>query len=67
MSAWLLAVLAALALVAAAVVGDDFLQNAAGQTRPPEDWTHGSSALRQRWLKAGFEEGRPEACDTFSR
>jgi uncharacterized protein len=54
------------ALAAAAVVGDDFLRNAAGQTRPPETWTHGSSAQRQHWLKTGFEEGRPESCDTFS-
>jgi predicted metalloprotease len=55
------------ALDAAAVVGDDFMRNAAGQTRPREDWTHGSSAQRQRWLKTGFEEGRPDACDTFNQ
>jgi predicted metalloprotease len=55
------------ALVAAAVVGDDFFRNAEGQSRPREDWTHGSSAQRQQWLKTGFEEGRPDACDTFSR
>jgi predicted metalloprotease len=55
------------ALNAAAVVGDDFQRNAAGQTRPREDWTHGSSAQRQRWLTTGFEEGRPDACDTFNQ
>jgi uncharacterized protein len=55
------------ALDAAAVVGDDFIRNAAGQTRPPEEWTHGSSAQRQQWLTTGFESGRPESCDTFSR
>jgi uncharacterized protein len=55
------------ALVAAAVVGDDFQRNAAGRQRPPEDWTHGSSAQRQQWLKTGFEEGRPESCDTFNQ
>jgi predicted metalloprotease len=55
------------ALNAAAVVGDDFQRNAAGQTRPREDWTHGSSAQRQRWLTRGFEEGRPDACDTFNQ
>ena len=54
------------ALVAAAVVGDDFLRNAAGRQRPPEEWTHGSSAQRQRWLKTGFVEGRPGSCDTFT-
>ena len=41
------------ALDAAAVVGDDFIRNAAGQTRPPEEWTHGSSAQRQQWLTTG--------------
>ena len=56
----------AAALDAAAVVGDDFLQHAGGRTRPPEEWTHGSSAQRQRWLKTGFVEGRPASCDTFS-
>jgi predicted metalloprotease len=55
------------ALTAAAVVGDDFARNAAGRSRPPEEWTHGSSAQRQGWLKRGFEEGRPESCDTFAR
>jgi uncharacterized protein len=54
------------ALDAAAVVGDDFLQRTTGQTRPPEDWTHGSSAQRQQWLKTGFVEGTPESCDTFN-
>jgi uncharacterized protein len=55
------------ALDAAAVVGDDFLRNAAGETRPREDWTHGSSAQRRQWLTTGFEEGRPDACDTFNQ
>jgi predicted metalloprotease len=55
------------ALDAAAVVGDDFMRDAAGRTRPPEEWTHGSSAQRQRWLKTGFVEGRPGSCDTFGR
>jgi predicted metalloprotease len=55
------------ALRAAAVVGDDFLTRAAtGVTRPPESFTHGTSAQRQQWLTTGFEEGRPAACDTFS-
>jgi uncharacterized protein len=54
------------ALVAAAVVGDDFQHSAAAPSRPPEEWTHGSSAQRQHWLRVGFEQGRPEACDTFA-
>jgi uncharacterized protein len=55
------------ALDAAMVVGDDFFRNAEGQARPPEDWTHGSSAQRQQWLKTGFQDGRPDSCDTFNR
>jgi predicted metalloprotease len=56
------------ALRAAAVVGDDFLARATmGVERPPESFTHGTSAQRQQWLTTGFEQGRPEACDTFAR
>jgi uncharacterized protein len=56
------------ALRAAAVVGDDFLTRAAtGVTRPPESFTHGTSAQRQQWLTTGFEQGRPAACDTFAQ
>ena len=56
------------ALRAAAVVGDDFLQHAVtGVARPPESFTHGTSAQRQQWLTTGFREGRPAACDTFAR
>jgi uncharacterized protein len=55
------------ALRAAAVVGDDFLARAAtGVARPPESFTHGTSAQRQQWLTTGFQEGRPAACDTFA-
>lgn len=53
-------------LNAAAVVGDDFQRNASGRSRPREEWTHGSSAQRQHWLRAGFEQGAPGACDTFN-
>jgi predicted metalloprotease len=54
------------ALNTAAVVGDDFQSRAAGGRRPPEEWTHGTSAQRQQWFTTGFTKGDPAACDTFS-
>jgi predicted metalloprotease len=52
-------------LAAAAAIGDDTLQRQAGGAVQPESWTHGSSAMRVKWLKAGLESGDLDACDTF--
>ena len=46
-------------LKAAAAVGDDRLG-----ARSREQWTHGSSALRVKWFKTGFDSGNPSDCDT---
>jgi uncharacterized protein len=54
------------ALRTAALIGDDFQQNAAGRVVDSAMWTHGSSEQRQRWLTTGFESGKPSACDTFA-
>ena len=54
------------ALNAAAAIGDDRLEKQAGIPVNAETWTHGSSEMRMRWFKRGFETGRFDACDTFS-
>lgn len=54
------------ALNAAAQVGDDTLQKQARGYAVPDSFTHGSSAQRSRWFKAGFASGDINSCDTFS-
>jgi uncharacterized protein len=54
-------------LNAAAAVGDDRLQRAAGQTVNPETFTHGSSEQRMEWFQKGFTTGDMKACNTFGQ
>ena len=48
-------------LAAAQAVGDDRLG-----ANSPEQWTHGSSALRVEWFRRGFDSGDPDDCNTGS-
>ena len=53
------------ALTAATAIGDDRLQKGAGREVVPDSFTHGSSAQRVRWFRAGFDSGDISVCDTF--
>lgn len=53
-------------LRAAAAIGDDRLQGAAGGRINPENFTHGTSEQRTRWLQRGVDSGQIADCDTFA-
>jgi uncharacterized protein len=54
------------AFTASEAVGDDRLQEQAGQRVDPDSFTHGTSEQRRTWFENGYESGDPAACDTFS-
>ncbi|MCP2164418.1 KPN_02809 family neutral zinc metallopeptidase [Goodfellowiella coeruleoviolacea] len=54
------------ALDAAARIGDDYIQSEIGGGRiDTTQFTHGSSAQRQKWFTTGIQSGDPARCDTF--
>lgn len=53
------------ALNAARQIGDDRLQQQAGQSVEPDSFTHGSSAQRMYWFKRGFDTGDLSKGNTF--
>ncbi len=52
------------AISTAQAIGDDTLQKAARGYAVPDSFTHGSSALRQKWLMTGLQSGQIDSCDT---
>jgi predicted metalloprotease len=50
-------------LMTAKAIGDDTLQKRQGGRVTPENFTHGSSAERMQWLKAGYSSGDLRVCD----
>jgi uncharacterized protein len=47
-------------------IGDDTLQKQAGKQINPAEFTHGTSADRQKWFSRGYTAGTPGNCDTFA-
>lgn len=54
------------ALNAASQIGDDRLQKAQGGRVVPDSFTHGTSAQRMKWFKAGINAKSMSDCDTFN-
>jgi hypothetical protein len=55
------------ALATAEAIGDDRLQTASRGYAVPDSFTHGSSALRQKWLSTGLRTGKVDSCNTFAQ
>jgi uncharacterized protein len=52
-------------LRAAAAIGDDRIQRMSTGHVFPDKFTHGTSEQRVTWLRRGFDNGAPNACQTF--
>jgi predicted metalloprotease len=55
------------AVATAGAIGDDRLQTAARRYAVPDSFTHGSSAMRVKWLTTGLQSGKVDSCDTFKQ
>lgn len=54
------------ALDTASKIGDDYIQaKLGGGGNDPSQYTHGTSAQREKWFQAGWTTGDPAKCDTF--
>ena len=54
------------AVETAGAIGDDYIQSKlGGRNVDPSQFSHGSSAQRQKWLLTGYRSGDPAACNTF--
>ncbi|RZT83406.1 hypothetical protein EV383_0208 [Pseudonocardia sediminis] len=55
------------ALDTAAKIGDDYIQtNLGGGQVDESQFSHGSSAQREKWFTTGIRSGDPARCDTFA-
>lgn len=54
------------AIDAAQSVGDDRIQQRSGGRVSTEQFTHGSSAQREKWFLRGMDQGTVKGCDTFA-
>jgi len=52
-------------LRAASAIGDDRIQRMSTGHVFPDKFTHGTSQQRATWLRRGFDNGTPDACQTF--
>jgi uncharacterized protein len=56
------------ALDTAQRIGDDYIQTNLGSGRVNSgQFTHGTSAQREKWYSTGYQTGDPTKCDTFAR
>jgi hypothetical protein len=54
------------ALDTASRIGDDYIQQNLGKGKiDTSQFTHGTSAQREKWFNTGFTTGDPARCDTF--